>query len=1017
MSQNNYVYNPNMLVDKMPVIKNYVKNMDDHGQDKIKCSTNLQTRTSYIHVDSNQRHKYPSNIYEEQLYSLPPYALHFTNGSKIVEIELPLDHNLKKNDCIAINNVISKNVILNNILMVKKNSFFVRLFHQSHGLSLYGLYDPSKSEEFVKIDYVDNLPTSYNETDDISDGINEYYILKNNSKIDFNVQLSNIKGLDATRSMIGNIPINYLNRKQTVYLLFIKNGSIFEHDPNSYLIILEKKSTINYMDGINFIKDIAGNDTKIQATNTIYIKYHNLFGIPLNYLNSGTPINENMKYPYTNILEITDKFLIIDAGYPAIVDPRYSFYNYSDTISEDIDISKLINSNRGGGGQSFVRKIISTIAGDPEPNSYTYKLDRIYKNVIQARIIGSAFPNSQKIINDQSNDIINNKLYWRNLDDGDFIYQLSVPSGNYSPQQLKDVIEEEFNNTIRYKYTQEYASGIFPTIIEHATPLNNFIYDDNGYNKYHIIDVSISEITDEVSFASYKELILTSNADGPQILTVPDQMIEFTMAEDLRINFGINQMLPMVPVIIPQIIKPFNPENGDVLFIYFTPNIHIRISDSFPYANYNLYKYIKHIQEKQNGFNTFLAGLDMDQIILVNFYRTKNVYPFNESTNEIKSINTTTLLNAFTYNHLTREVYKPNHSLKIGTLIITDQFIDPTCLNELFVYEIDNIIDPNKFTVKKYEHGEKYKFIYDGIIINFDEPKNEALNWDTIIHSHRGSEDSVFFLDQIEPDMPIEPINPSEKNMEFFRNNTLSFTTINPLSDNKILMVVYHPDHQLKIGDKIIISNSPSINQVPAKIINKTHIINKILDNNHYQIILDKYIPTQVQENFFSNIISIKYPNIFQMFFNFQDTLGNLLSFNKVGEEVAITPYKHIINNNDPYMNDYDYDYDYGYSILGQEHKQKLKKLDMTGYNYFYISCPELATIQNTKPVQNVFAIIRWFDNPGNVVFDSFVPSVKIFNSPLSSLSELHIIIKHPDGRLVEFNGLNHSFIIEIVEL
>ncbi len=73
-----------------------------------------------------------------------------------------------------------------------------------------------------------------------------------------------------------------------------------------------------------------------------------------------------------------------------------------------------------------------------------------------------------------------------------------------------------------------------------------------------------------------------------------------------------------------------------------------------------------------------------------------------------------------------------------------------------------------------------------------------------------------------------------------------------------------------------MISGSSSINHVPATNINGIHIINKILDNDHYEIILNEFIPQQsiVSNN---NIITIKYPDIFQMFFNYNDTLGKIV--------------------------------------------------------------------------------------------------------------------------------------------
>ena len=89
----------------------------------------------------------------------------------------------------------------------------------------------------------------------------------------------------------------------------------------------------------------------------------------------------------------------------------------------------------------------------------------------------------------------------------------------------------------------------------------------------------------------------------------------------------------------------------------------------------------------------------------------------------------------------------------------------------------------------------------------------------------------------------------------------------------------------------------------------------------------------------------------------------------------------------------------------------------MTGDNYFYICCPQLAHVENTAPVKHVFAIIRWSGNPGEIMIDSYVPTNKIFTSPLASLTELHISCRHPDGQLVNFNGLDHQFVIELTEI
>lgn len=896
------------------------------GTQNLNNSFNIKTQayTSYINVDSSQRTKDCIDIYDDVLYSLPPFALKFTNGSSLVTINLP-DHPFKINDRIILNNVVSKNIILQNVIMVKKNSFFVRVFHQNHGLSFFGLYNPNNYEDFIKIDYVDQLPVAYSESDNIPDGMHQYYIFKNNSRMDFDVQFSNIKGCNQGRNFIGNIPINYLNRRQTVYLLFVKNNGSFIYDPNSYLIRLEKKSSINYMDGVN---ELFSGGT---CTNTIYIKYHNLFGIPLCYLNM---VSKN-KYSYLTIVETSKNTFTIDTKYPAIVDPNTNFYHYSDLQNHDMDQNQFIGPNNGGGDKIIARKISSTIQGYPDPNNYAYQLNRIYKNIIQIRLVGSIFPNSQKIINDNPDDVINNKLYWRNLIDGDHIYQLSIFPGNYDTEELRKAIENNFNKTLRYQYSQEFDAGIQQSIIESSTPNDTNLYDENGYYKYHIVKVNISEETDEVAFYSYRKII-QSNTIENNILSIPDHFVEFTITD-------------------------FVPGPQELLFIYFTPNSHPQINDIFPYTYYNLYRYIEIMDV---GNNTILVELEKDIAILVNFNIIKKNGSVAESFNEINSINTTTVFENFTYNHLTMEIFKYDHNLKKGDLLITDQFIDPQTIGSIFVYEITTVINNDKFVVKKYNHGEKYKFIYENIIIN------------------------------TESRCPYQ-----------YLGENIFIMNVNPRPENKLLLVVKHPNHGLSEGDIISISNAPSINQVPESLINSDHTINSVIDDNYYAIKFKNYIPIFTDKIPKPSIITIKYPDLFQMFFNYNDTLGEKLSFRDIGCESSITPYKHKIKNTDPYINE----------CVNKIYPPK--KLNLTGDNYFYLVSPELASIDNTKPVQNVFSIIRWSENPGNIVFDSYVPTIKIFNPPLPFLNKLHFSLVHPNGKFVNFNGLDHSFVLEIIEL
>jgi len=947
-------------------LNNYRKRLAGRRHESGQIFT--QTYTSYINIDSAQRNRYPINNYEDPIYNLPPFPIFFTNGSSIATVTLE-GHAFQRNDRVILDNVSSKVLSLRDVITVKKNSTFVRIKHQNHGLSLFGLYDQSDISAFEGVDYVDYLPESYTDHENIPDTTVQYYILRTNSEIDLSIQLSGIRGSNATRTKIGNIPVNILNDRQTVYLLFTKSSATeFTPDKNSYLIKIPMKSNINYQDGV-------------MNHNNVLVRYNNLFGVPLNYINRGTPIDVNKKYQYFNVIDVTDNTFQVDMGYNAIFDtsdPTYSFYDYDDNMYGDIDIRDLIGNSRGGGIQVYARRIAYITIGYPNPNQYQIRLDKAYKNVIQARIISSSFPNSQRMINNQEADIINNKLYWRNLEEGDFIYNLEVTPGNYTYEQLAAEIEYQFKQTPRNIYAQLNSTAEFTA---------------DGHYRFHIVQATINTDTDIVEFKAFQKIRQQDTLDQ-KILFIPDVYIDFTAAENFQTNFG-----QTGTGIVPQIISPFNPANGEMMYIYFTDNIHIRIVDDYPYATYNLYEYDGFVGTSTSttkGNNTFRTRLDTKRALLFNFYRTKSVYPDNVSTQELNSLNTETLLQNFTFDYINTTVSMVNNNLHVGDLIITDQFIYPSTPNELFVYEIMTIIDSSTFTVKKYPHGIKYKFIYDGIIINFS-PDGAA---------------PYYWLDQI---VATDPILPMQTNLN---HNTLSFIDIAPTDEFKTTMRVWQPDHTLNLGDEIQISGSRSVNNVPAEIINQEHFITKIVDNNSYEVEIEASNSAVSVASL--NTVTIRYPDIFQMFFNYPDTLGEKLSFNKVGESNAITPYLHTIRNTTPYK------VDYTYESLGDDYIQRLKKLDMTSPSYFYITSPELATYHNTQPVMNVFSKIRWendlqFDddccNKNNIVLDSFVETISVFDDPISVLYELNLAFYHPDGRLVEFNAIDHSFTLEVIEV
>jgi hypothetical protein len=591
---------------------------------------------NYVMVDSSQRKKDSTIIYDNKLYTLPEYPLEFASRSSLVKVYFN-DNNFKVKDKIVLNNVKSKNVIMNNVLMIKKNSKFMRIYHPNHGMSYYGKFNETDENFFVKVDYVEKLPSQFDENILLSD-TRDHYILRRENKL--MIELSGIRGINNRRNNIGNIPINFLNRKHNVYLIFTKQNSVFKHDPNNYLIKLEKPSSINYADGINLI-DLSNE----VSNNTVYIKYLHLFGIPLNLL-------EFQKDKYFTILDVKQNYFVIDVEKKAIVDPNIRFYNNSDNIGGE-NVEEIIKSNIGGGNQIFVRKIINIEKGYPNPNNYVYELDKIYQNVSQVKIIGSIFPNAFSSL--KSNHYHKNRLYWKNISDGDYIYYLEIDSN--SPEELKNNIEKEFRSTLRLSYRND---------------VDNLLYDNKGHGKYHLVKVDIRN--DNISLCSFKEIIVDSRN-----FIIPDNLIKLK-------------------------VKQFWSHDC-ICFFYFTPNSTINVNKKIQYQLYRTSRFYDFTLE---------ALIDIKTSILINIYR--KTFDGN-IINEIKSINTNESLLNFTFDYSNNIVHQENHCLKEKTIIITDKFIDPREVNRILIYQIVKVIDSDNYLIKKLSQN-KFLMVYDGFVFN-----------------------------------------------------------------------------------------------------------------------------------------------------------------------------------------------------------------------------------------------------------------------------------------------------------
>ena len=123
-----------------------------------------------------------------------------------------------------------------------------------------------------------------------------------------------------------------------------------------------------------------------------------------------------------------------------------------------------------------------------------------------------------------------------------------------------------------------------------------------------------------------------------------------------------------------------------------------------------------------------------------------------------------------------------------------------------------------------------------------------------------------------------------------------------------------------------------------------------------------------------------------------------------------------------------------GITVSSEKHGQKIfqsntddfeetgrlfRAITLSGEPYVFITSPGLTSVftPDNKKIGDVFAKIILNEQPGNIVFDSFITSPKIFNPPINSIKDIELSVKRKDGVLFDFINLDYSISIEFTEI
>jgi hypothetical protein len=171
-------------------------------------------------------------------------------------------------------------------------------------------------------------------------------------------------------------------------------------------------------------------------------------------------------------------------------------------------------------------------------------------------------------------------------------------------------------------------------------------------------------------------------------------------------------------------------------------------------------------------------------------------------------------------------------------------------------------------------------------------------------------------------------------------------------------------------------------------------------------------------------------PNKFRIRFDELDTIGTQLGFRLVGLFTSITPYDTIITNDvlyaDERINDVlsNLNSNIDVSAVDTGSIAIRNAVNLSGPPYLVITCPELENVKGLGIIKDIFYKINLRDNSRNsgaddrvipTAYDAHANTPIFYNEPLKRLEKLTLRFLTPDGELYDFNGIDHSFTLEII--
>ena len=874
--------------------------------------------------------------------------------------------------------LINQNFDLNSVLVrFYQNQDYIKseLINKSIKINYLQSYN-----KLVEKTYNQNISVINNDINNINISNNVYYNFKST-----NLSIINSNNFNNLRWTTPYGTIRFSLNENTI-INYINLGYLSNNDSNDYV----NKVHLYYIenDKINFIGSI--NDIKLSnIINNSYSKKHYLLyfeslglknnvysellieNLVIGYNNNINNIVDNLNSKIINIKvdNIVNKYIVPTAH----LDDNMINETYSLLLNNSK--SSIIDINLDSERSLKYYKIIQPISNHSITiNNQAYNNYYEYGKITRVELYGSNnidFSNETEIEEARYNDITSNVISQIEIT---FINKYSfkyyrfkiLNNFDYYPYSTTNLLNT--NDILQYKFNTS-ISGIIVGDIKEIDYSNLYIEDINYIN-------DVKSETDEYIELELKYNLLNSHLKGENIVI-----------SDTKVSNN-----------------NFSTQN---LIIY--GNWYTRIFYKGYDTIYNFYKNSRTFNNKYINYNeiTTLFQIYGNSKYTIKHDKYIDMYVLNSETNTKSSI-TNSDINIKKYN-ITRRIYKSdtfyytefiigipyfsnnNTDTNIYTFIITDNINDSNTYKNLLIkdsymkegipilqdYLVSNIsiTDMNGYSIPEYSYNYNNETLTRMTSNVFVEPfKNN--NYETFTYNNL---DLVYKSDH-------KICNNINNNLYknglpiygYYDNNTWNDNIMNTKSE------FYTNYYCITLKGKYL-GHTGLINN---KLDNENNIINKNIDG--YEILDINY-----DRNSKKNIIKIN------------------LQLNSMGINIPRNYLGDLENIKNPTLKN-NYIIGYGGDIFQKKVFKNITSID--NQKYIYLSIKNLNNILGTNRTQ-YFSKILLSTSPGTHLYDTFINSEIIYETDyLDELSEFEIKFIDDEGKLYNFEGSEHSFMLEIVE-